>query len=294
MGTNYQGGFAGGVTIQEIPINLMASNKVFWVYSGTGSDGNDGSYDSPFATLDYAVGKCSSNRGDIIILKEGHAETSTTSVIATIDVLGVKVIGLGTGDTRPALTVGSQLVVSVRNVLLKNIRFITNDDGGDYLVDLNGQAVIENCSFEASSTKQPLTFIDITGTAGSCSGTVIRNCEFVSETAGAVAAISLLEVHDSVVVENNDFVGNFSSGCVIGIAGKIATMFRGKGNTFHNTGAGGALVMASCTGTLVGNMAYCAGGATLGYNGASLAYHENYMSSALAIAGLLAKNGAFA
>lgn len=292
--THFAGGFPGGVTIQNLPVLSGISGSVLWVdnQDSGASDDNDGSFDRPCKTLDAAVGKAS--QGDLIVLKEGHLESSTTTVIATVDVKGLTIVGLGSGDTRPKLLVGSQLVVSSIGTVFNNLQLESYDDGQDYLVDQNAQATYENCSFIGTSSKQPLTFIDITGTAGSCSNTVIRNCEFISETAGAAAAVSLLEVHDNVRIENSNFIGNFSSGAVIGIAGKIATMVTIKGNTFHNTGAGGAAVMASCTGAFIDNRAYCAGGATLGFNGASLAYHENYLSSALAIAGLLVKNGAFA
>jgi hypothetical protein len=85
--TNFPNGFASGVTIRGVPIIQTNPGKVFWVYNGTalqqgqrgGSNGNRGTYDSPFASILGALANCVANRGDIIFVKPGHAETITTA-----------------------------------------------------------------------------------------------------------------------------------------------------------------------------------------------------------------------
>jgi hypothetical protein len=109
--SNYPGGFAQGVVIKGIPLTVSNPGKVFWVNGTTvlapgavgGSNGNDGSYRRPFATIDYAVGKCTANRGDIIMVMPGHSETISSATSLVFDVAGVAVIGLGTGSLRPDL-----------------------------------------------------------------------------------------------------------------------------------------------------------------------------------------------
>ena len=57
---------------------LMRSGEVFWVNSATGvNDVNHGSRSEPYATLDYAIGRCAENNGDVIVVAENHAETIT-------------------------------------------------------------------------------------------------------------------------------------------------------------------------------------------------------------------------
>jgi hypothetical protein len=81
--SNYPNGIGAGLTIREIPIHTAYPGKVFWVYNGTallggqrgGSDGNKGTFNSPFATVAYAITQCTANRGDVIMVKAGHTET---------------------------------------------------------------------------------------------------------------------------------------------------------------------------------------------------------------------------
>src|SRR5574341_1596957 len=101
--SNYPNGFNDGVSLRGVPLSQVQKGTVYWVYNGTvlptnhknGSDGNNGTFSAPFATLDYAIGRCTANRGDIIVVKEGHAENVTTANGIDLDVAGITVIGLG-------------------------------------------------------------------------------------------------------------------------------------------------------------------------------------------------------
>jgi len=64
--------------------------------------------DRPFATIDYAVGRCTASQGDIIYVMPGHAETVAGAAGLDFDVAGIKVIGLGWGDTRPKVSLTAQ------------------------------------------------------------------------------------------------------------------------------------------------------------------------------------------
>lgn len=300
----YPNGFgASGVSIQGLPVLNTYSNKVFWVGKATngsaGSDGNEGSFERPFATIDYAIGKCTADRGDIIFVKAGHTETVDSAADINADVAGISIIGLGVGKNKPTITFSTlttaTFAIGANNVLIRGLRFVAGVNALATPIDVNNTAIIQDCEFSATGVYQPLTWVDIAGNAGSCTDTQIEGCKFTGHVSSAgTACISLLEVHDNVGVKNCNFFGNYSSGCIIGIAGKIATKVAIEKNTFFNYGAGGLAVMASCTGIFANNGGYAVGGATLGYNGASMAYHENYLSSALAVSTLLAKNGAFA
>ena len=96
MSSNYPNGFSNGVTIRGIPLLQVHPGEVFWVNnSGVlakggvgGSDGNDGSYLRPFSTIDYAVGRCTASRGDIIAVMPGHAESVAAASGITLDEIG--------------------------------------------------------------------------------------------------------------------------------------------------------------------------------------------------------------
>lgn len=112
MSSHFPNGFKNGVLVRGLPLLNTHPGKVFWVYNGTalqagqrgGSDGNSGTYESPFATIDYAIGQCTASRGDVIMVKPGHAETLVASGAITMDVAGVNIVGMGTGNNRPVLT----------------------------------------------------------------------------------------------------------------------------------------------------------------------------------------------
>src|SRR3990167_3005120 len=110
--SNFPFGFQYGVSIRGIPLVVSHPGQVFWVSNSTvlsvnaraGSNGNDGSYQSPFATIAYALTRCVASRGDIIMVKPGHAEAISEAAGLALSVAGVALVGLGHGSLRPTLT----------------------------------------------------------------------------------------------------------------------------------------------------------------------------------------------
>ena len=112
--SNFPNGFKNGVTIRGLALAVTHPGKIFWVNnSGViaeggigGSDTNNGTYQKPFSTIDYAIGKCTASRGDIIMVMPGHSETITSDGGIACDVAGVAIIGLGSGSLRPKVVFG--------------------------------------------------------------------------------------------------------------------------------------------------------------------------------------------
>jgi hypothetical protein len=124
--TNFPNGFANGVSVRGLPLLNVYGGNVYWVDSGAGADTGKGTENSPFATIDYAIGRCTANNGDIIMVKAGHAETITAGI--AFDVAGVTVVGLGNGDGRPAITVNGAvngLTITADDISIHNIRLLT-------------------------------------------------------------------------------------------------------------------------------------------------------------------------
>jgi len=126
--SNYPGGFLNGVLIRGVPIVNTYSGMVYWVSSTTGSNGNHGkTHQKPFATIDYAVGRCAASKGDIILVMPGHTETVATAGAIACDVAGISIMGLGSGADRPTLTFSatdatmtvSAASISIENILIK-------------------------------------------------------------------------------------------------------------------------------------------------------------------------------
>lgn len=135
---NFPGGFAAGITIRGMPVAVTHPGKVFWVSNsgvfsdrqiGT-SDGNKGTYDASFSTITGALAQCTANRGDIIFVKPGHAETVSAAAGIVLNKAGVAIIGLGQGSTRPTITLGTAntatITVTANNVTVSNFLFKGN------------------------------------------------------------------------------------------------------------------------------------------------------------------------
>lgn len=190
--SNYPNGFPQGIVIRGVPLTVSNPGRVFWVYNGTalqtgqrgGSDGNKGTFDSPFSTILYAVSQCVANRGDIIFVKPGHAETISTAAILTLSVAGVAVIGLGVGSNRPTLTftaAAANIPVTAANITVSNILHVANFADVVSAYTATGTATptdltIDNCEFR--DTSSILNFIKtVTGnaTANSMDGFTYSN-----------------------------------------------------------------------------------------------------------------------
>ena len=95
--SNYPGGFKHGVSIEGIPYHMAHAGKTLWVEENTVSAG-PGTQKNPHISIDAAMGECVSGRGDLIIVKPGHIENISAAGDLACDVIGVTIVGMGTGD----------------------------------------------------------------------------------------------------------------------------------------------------------------------------------------------------
>lgn len=98
--------FPSGISSNGMPVFPYTTGNVYNVsstHSGAG-DGNAGGAEDPLATLDQAVGMCTANQGDTIILHAKHAETVATAGAIALDVAGINIVCLGAGADRPTFT----------------------------------------------------------------------------------------------------------------------------------------------------------------------------------------------
>ncbi len=222
MSSNFPNGFASGVTIRGVPILQAHPGEVFWVNSTTvlakggvgGSDGNDGTYRRPFATIDKAINSCTANRGDIIVVMPGYTQTIAAATEIVMDVAGISIVGLGLGGLRPTLTfsaTGSNILVSGANSSITNILFestITNCVSAFTATATPTDFTIDNCEFR--DTSATLGFINcFTGvaTANATDGfNFINNRVWGLDATALTTAVEILEVSDRMTLNNNFIV----------------------------------------------------------------------------------------
>ena len=220
--SNFPNGFSNGIMVRGIPLTMAHPGNVYWVGNSSvlpdkgigGSNGNDGSFLRPFATIDYAVGRCKAGRGDIIMVKPGHIETVAAAAGLAVDVAGVAVVGLGSGSLRPTINLtatASTITFSAANCSLVNC-LIT---GG---VDVIVSCVVVSA---ADVTFDRVEVRDVTGemvvgiltTAGAARLKVLNHVHRGADAAGSTAAIAIVG-GDGIEITAELISGNFSVGAI--------------------------------------------------------------------------------
>jgi len=211
----------GGIPFLD-KTELITSGRVFWVGSGTGSNsaanaGRDPRL--PLASIDYAIGLCTANKGDVIYVMPGHAETISAAAGINCDIAGISIIGLGNGTNRPLITLGTATTadfdINAANVLVKNLQFTSAIDSLENFITVGANnATIEDCYFYTASTYEAVCFINIETTFDD---TTINRCVFKQGTdpGGTDAAVNTGAIYlvDSENVSINDchFYGQFET-----------------------------------------------------------------------------------
>lgn len=242
MPSAYPNGFAQGVIINNVPLTVSNPGKVFWV-GGTAlapgavgsSNGNDGTYRRPFSTIDFAIGKCTANRGDIIMVMPGHSVDVATATSVVFDVAGVALIGMGSGSDRPdfnfSATAGS-VELDAANVTIYNCTFTADVSAVVVGVNIDANGItIDSCEFTLNATGDDFVIgID----ADAFDNFTFTNNKYYAENnvAGAAEAIRI-DQSEFITITNNVIVGEFSSGCIFG-EGALSTLGNISDNYLFN------------------------------------------------------------
>lgn len=277
--SNYPQGWANGVTVRGVPIEVPHPGKVFWVNnSGVlaeggigGSNGNKGTYQQPFGTIDYAIGRCKANRGDVIYVMPGHVETCSTATGGTatvdLDVAGVSIIGLGHGSkqARFDFTVAAGIVtVDADNVAIHNMNFHANIPEvviGLSVLTLATDCHVSNCKFDVETTTTDEFLISINFGVG-CSNFVVEDCTIDNGLGAGATGIKLVGATAGGNIRRNRIVGDYTLACVGGLT-TLSTEIYIEDNVLVNGGSGGVgtvavlSMVAASTGMFRGNTCFC-------------------------------------
>ena len=226
--SNYPNGFMNGITIRGLPIVQTHPGQVYFVNSTSvlspggvgGADQGNGTYKQPFATLDYAVGRCQGSAGDIIMLMPGHAETLSSATALALDVAGIAIVGLGSGTLRPKFTLdtatSATIAVSAANISIKNVVFSANfADIAELFTPTAVEFHVEDCQFTQEATNMNFVEIaDSSTTDNQIDGLSFLRCEWIEPDTATTSLINVDADIDRLKVV----------GCVInlGINGVIA------------------------------------------------------------------------
>lgn len=215
--SNYPHGFAHGVTVRDIPVDtrLAGVSNVYWVDSVHGSNGNPGTFTQPFATIDYAVGRCTANQGDKIYVAAGHNEAVIAAGTLTFDVAGISVVFLGEGTSKAKITfstvVTASVVISANNITLVNPKFVADIDALTGPIRITGTdcTIIDGEWYDAAAKAATDCIVATTA----ASRLTINGWKFYASTTGTQKQSNIkITATDSTILTNIDIAGDFATG----------------------------------------------------------------------------------
>lgn len=220
--------FPHGVSSFGMPVlpgmNKLFSGNPYWVDSNSNA-AVKGGFDTPYRTINAAVGACLADRGDVIFVKEGHvedlADTSSSGAI-DLDVAGISVIGLGNGSLVPRIDmnhVDSDFIIGANDILVENIHLEATV--ADVKLGIAIEAgvtgtTIRNCKFTSETTTTDEFLITINLLAA-CHWTTVEGCHIDMGLGGAAVGIKLVGASTDVTIRNNIIKGDYSIANINGI-----------------------------------------------------------------------------
>jgi len=289
-----------------IGLPMVTSGQVFFLNNSSvvapggigGSDSNSGtSPQQPFSTFAGANAACTANRGDVVYILPGHAETvSTTSMAATK--AGVSFIGLGKGTLRPTFSLnatGSTVTVSANNVSFSNLRFIaitTANITSAFTLTTAKNCVIDSCEFlDTSAVLNFLCCVTSSATDNDNDYLTFTNNYVYSLPTTDGAVVSMLSNCYGLTISDNfvDKAATADAGHLLTMAAEVMTGIRVQRNVLTmkalSSQATGTLLTGSATtgsGIVSHNIVYQIDTSTglLATAGTKFGFIENYMSGA--------------
>lgn len=280
------------------------TGNVFYVDSGSGNDaaGNGVTSSAPFATIDFAIGKCTANNGDLIFVMPGHAENVTTATGINCDVAGISIIGLGSGNDLPKVSftaAAGSITVGAASVTIRNIKLIANfatgTTAGITVAAAGDYCTLDGIQFrDTSAANEFLLHISVATTV---TDLTVSNCSFVTLAGSATNSILFAGTTSDCILSGNHFFVSSTDSVVDHLVG-AATNVLVEGNIIYNADAVTAGYVldfhASSTGLAINNRgAYNKVDAEM-TKGAAMWWIENYFSNTIAQSGLLEPSTAHA
>lgn len=171
---------------QIVGLGPRAKGKDFYVSSVSGAAGSSGL--GPYAaitTIKLALAKCTAANGDRIIVMPSHSEALANTTDLDINKTQVQIIGLGQGNLRPTITIGTAntatISVSADSCSLENIQIVANFLSIAAAITIGSAKGfrVENCLFrDTAAATDFLNCVKTTGGANTADGLQMINCEW--------------------------------------------------------------------------------------------------------------------
>lgn len=253
--------------------------RVYWVGNRSGlPSGNGSSPDYPFSTVEAAMVKMQSGRGDIVYVMQGHAQNISSATGWSDLVTNANIIGLGQGVARPVFTfsaAAAKMTVTKANVTIRNCRFLAAGPAGTTALTVAQPFAITGAGF---------SFIDNDVEMGVDADQLCTDCVTLSAAAtdalfannyfhGGAASVITTAFKTTGAVDRLKLIGNTITAEVVTAATGVLCDFSNAAvidnlilsNHFANNTASSKFVIkphATSTGFVDGNRYYTGDGST--------------------------------
>lgn len=230
MPSNYPNGITN-LVLRGMPLTVSHPGEIFWVDGSSttpirgvvgGQDGGPGTFRRPFATINYAIGKCLAGRGDIIIVKPGHSETIAAAAGIALDVAGIAIVGFGAGSLRPQISfteTDSTFTVTAANCSLYNLQFVAGIADVVTALSLSDAAdgfSLESCWSTEGAVAGTFNYVDVITLATGADDLSFKDSTFIGNDTNNDAFITGV-AHDGFYVDNCRFYANVAQAAAHGL-----------------------------------------------------------------------------
>ena len=238
--------------------------------------------DAPFATIDYAVGKCTASQGDVVYVMPGHAEVVSAAAGLALDVIGISIVGLGNGSLQPTVTLDTantaDVDVDAAAITVENIHFVANFADIAAAIDVNADDfTLRNCRFSEAATNMNAK-IWVQDAAGTGSDRItIEGCRALALDAANTHFVNFAGTGDGHRIIGNELIGDWGT-MAIGGAGALTNAVC-IDNIMHNAASDNDACInfeATSTGICMRNLIGGGAAQANGITATAMAIAENY------------------
>jgi hypothetical protein len=262
----------------------VTTGSIFFVHSGTGTNaaGYGNNPDSPVASIDYAVGLCTADKGDVIYVMPGHTETVSAAGGLDLDVAGITIRGIGNGTLQPKVlsdtATTADIDVDAANITVENIHFVSGFADIAVGIDVNAtDFTVRKCRFSQSAVDLN-TKIWIQDAAAAASDRItVEDCLVEARDAANTHFINFAGTGTGHVVRRNVLIGDWGT-MAIGGAG-VVTFATITDNVIYNAASDNDSCInfaATASGICMRNLACSAAAQANQITAAAMAKAENY------------------
>ncbi len=286
--TAYPAGVAtyGGLPIVGTgPIQTTGDVLFVDVNHSRASDGaSSGDRNTPCSSVQQAITNATASQGDIIFVMPGHTETIDGDI--TINKVGLSVIGLGVGLSRPTFdftAAGDTITTTAADCRISNI-----------ILSLDSSAITVTAGFTVAAAGTTIDHTRIMPHAtrqftGLCTlgdfddVTIAYNSWYTLIGASSTTGLSITGTAERTIVNSNSIMGNFGSYAIGASAANLDAMI--TNNIFRNANVAEVILMNAASTGLLANNAFSTGASAItaaeAFDMGNMFCVENFMCNAV-------------